>query len=593
MTLALALRRFARDLTLLLSYVVSGLIVLALLTWRGLVPNQIGSAAAAGGGVAIALALASAARYRLADAALALDRRAGLRERATTALEMIATGRESHPLSARVIAEAETGAGTNPLRLFPYALGRRALALAAMAAVLASVLSLPPRPLPTAVGAPPVPRAAGRKISEPARAVEKLAAGLGEQEVAEAARRIAISGDRITAGRGDREEVVREIRSARTETERYVRRSQSPGPALERARTGLNSRPSTRELGHALAAGDPAAVKQAMQALAQSMTGGGFDRKSLTQVGKNLADLAGALASGDLQKLVDQAARAAAAGDGENLSRLLDEARRVAASTPPRPDAPRGIPAPEKVGAMLERAAGDAAKARSDDRALSEPDLGQLASSLEHLAEAMEQAGEKDLARELGQAAESARSGEREQLSRQLSALAERVPQALARMNQGRKQAESLAALLHQTEALLGLGRAAPLGQADYGVGSTDEEAKPFAVGSERHNRDREMPLRTDTTRDYTAPHTAKMLDHAKFEATRVDGMHGDGEMSYVEYRAPALPGRVKLAREVLPGTMAEGVEEALTRESIPPAYRQQIRKYFDTGAGAGREEER
>jgi hypothetical protein len=214
--------------------------------------------------------------------------------------------------------------------------------------------------------------------------------------------------------------------------------------------------------------------------------------------------------------------------------------------------------------------------------------LRPIAEALAELSEALEEGGRHDMAQALARAAEAARQGNAERLVRSLQAI--RIRQALQRaggMCQSQADYQRLERVLQSAEGLLG---AAPypsrLTGPDYGIGSTDQEAEPFAVSPERRIADRQADSGLSRTREYGGDgHAPRLINDGNYRATRVQGRHGEGPVSYVEYRAAAGPAGLNLARDAQPGAMVEGAEDALAREDIPPGYREQVKRYFEKGS--------
>ena len=485
--LALVLRAFVRALVLLAVWVTLGVATAALCAWLGWMPARLRLVAVAGLAVAAVLALADALRFGLEDAALVLDLRLGLAERASTALEAVRAGRQDS-LARRVVAEAAAGVRGAPLRLLPYALGRRLAGLTAAGLVLAAILALPPRATKPGLASESgrIPAAAGRKLAEYAR---RLEAAARQVEPLPPLAKLSRLGQDIATGKTGRAESLERLRSAKAESRRLALRSPSTpaAPHLDRALATLSRDAATAPLAEALRSGDAESVKQAIDEMARSMAAGGFDQKSLAATTAALAELSQALAAagrGELARAFDAAAGAARGGDLKALAKALKEAS---------------------------------------------------------YAQAMNDA---------------------------------------AGLQGSRAELRALNKLIDNTEAMLGV-RGETAHDRDWGVGTSSGEVPPTPVGA-RRLRDRQASTTSAWTADYAAKHPARMLEGGKFEATRLAGVQGEGALSYVEFRALPGPVQPSLAREVAPGTAAEGTEEALSRDEIPAGYREEIKRYFD-----------
>ena len=263
-------------------------------------------------GAAFGFALRLVLGTSLAEAAVVADRAAGLKERLSTALEVLeghaAGAGEDGPLAEALLAQArEAGARLDAGRLrFPNVVGRRSRAVLVAVVVLAAAAFIP------SVAGPPIPPEAASKAR---RAVEPVAGGerLAETIRRELGRALAVLRE-AGARQGDADRATASVfRAAAAD----AAARQAVTEALVQARDA-----DLRRLAQAAAVGDRSGAAGAGRSLA-------------ARLGKSPE--AGGLPMGERERLADSLEAAASAAAGCDLGEVagpLAEAARVVRESP-------------------------------------------------------------------------------------------------------------------------------------------------------------------------------------------------------------------------------------------------------------------
>jgi hypothetical protein len=265
------------------------------------------------------------------------DRRFGLAERLTTAVE-IGTGRlrATRAMTGAQLADTlHAAARVDPHTMLPLQASRRALlALGALALVLALLLWLPNPQEDVLLQRARVRDAIVEQISELEAARERLAETEG---LTEAERRVLLQAleealAALDEGRATPEEAV----AALSEAEQSLAELQDPGAAgvrdgLERAAEGMADSELTRDIAEALARGDYQAAAQALAAYSGTK-GERLTREEELELARELAEAAASLAGSDpeLAERLAQAAEAIERGDiAAGREAIRDAARQM------------------------------------------------------------------------------------------------------------------------------------------------------------------------------------------------------------------------------------------------------------------------
>ena len=276
----------------------------------------------------------------LSRLARTFDRRFGLAERLTTAVE-IGAGRlrATAAMAGAQLADAlRTAARVEVRLLLPLRASRRALlAFGVLAAALALSLWLP-NPQEDML----LRRAAVRDaVEEQIEELEAVREGMAEVEgLTEAERDVLLQAleEAIAAldeGRATPEEAV----AALSEAEQSLATLQDPGAAdvragLERAAEGMADSELTRDIAEALASGDYQVAAQALDAYSGT-EGEALTREEELELARELAEAAAALAESDpdLAEQLAQAAETIERGDvAEAREAIRDAARQMGAA---------------------------------------------------------------------------------------------------------------------------------------------------------------------------------------------------------------------------------------------------------------------
>ena len=286
---------------------------------------------AAGGLVGMVAALARPwPRHRLARV---LDRRLGLAERLTTAVE-IAEGRLRTPpaMAAAQRAEMLEAVARVDIRTgLPIRLPRRAPAVLGALALMLGLLLWLPNPQEAVLAQRAAVRAAvGEQIEtlEAQREKVERAEGLTEADREAILRALEEALASLEEDRASPEEAV----AALAEAERQLAPLQDPGAAtvregLRRATGVLADSDLTRDLAEALAQGDYRAAAQALVSYAGS-EGEPLTREEELDLARQLAEAAQVLAGADpdLARQLDEAARALERGDIRDAQEAIQRA---------------------------------------------------------------------------------------------------------------------------------------------------------------------------------------------------------------------------------------------------------------------------
>jgi len=289
-------------------------------------------------GVAVGLAVAWL-RLRSLDAlARTFDRRFGLAQRLTTAVE-IGSGRlrATPPMAGAQLADAlEAAAGVDLGAMLPLRASRRALvACGLLVAALALSLGLPNPQEEELARRAAVRAAVEEKIGELEAAWEAVeeAEGLTEAErevlLRELEEAMAALQEGLEGGRAAPEEAV----AALSEAERALAPLQDPGAAaaragLERAAGEWADSELTRDIAEALEAGDYRAAAEALAAYA-GQEGQPLTREQELELARELAEAAAAMAEGD-PDLAERLAQAAEAIERGDIAQAREEIREAA-----------------------------------------------------------------------------------------------------------------------------------------------------------------------------------------------------------------------------------------------------------------------
>ncbi len=315
------------------------LLALAARLWPLLVARTL--AALAGAlvlvGLALGLALAWLRPRSLTASARIFDRRFGLAERLSTAVEL-GTGRlRTTPAMAQAqLADALDAAGSVEARaMLPLRLPRWALlSLGVLAAALALLVWLPNPQEDVLLRRTAVRAAVEEQIEEleAARDAVAEAEGLSEAErdvlLQELEEALAALHEGLETGTATPEEAV----AALSEAERALAPLQDPGAAdvsagLERAAEGMADSALTRQIAEALANGDYETAAEALESYAAE---GGeiLTRDEELELARELAEAAQALAESDpeLAEQLGQAADAIERGDIGEARQAIQEA---------------------------------------------------------------------------------------------------------------------------------------------------------------------------------------------------------------------------------------------------------------------------
>jgi len=288
-------------------------------------------------GVAVGLAVVWLRPRRLPRLARIFDRRFGLAERLTTALE-IGAGRlpaTSSMARAQLADTLDAAAAVDLRAVLPLRASRRALlALGALAAVLALSLWLPNPQEDTLAQRAAVRAAAERQIAELEATREQVAQDEGLTEADRQALLEAL--DEATAALEEsldqRRATPEEAVAALSEAERALVQLQDPGASgvqagLERAAGEMADSELTRDIAEALARGDYGAAARALAAYGGTQ-GEPLTREQELDLARQLAEAAEALAESDsdLAQQLTQAVDAIERGDVAEARRAIGEA---------------------------------------------------------------------------------------------------------------------------------------------------------------------------------------------------------------------------------------------------------------------------
>jgi hypothetical protein len=265
--IGLALERIERRLrlnrTLRQATLVAGLVVLALLTARGL--RWLGDTRPAASALLILLAVlvatalllllvASVMRQRvtLAGAAAEADGRAGLKDELTSACWFMESLPTSLWIGAQLERAARTAAKLQPARLIPLRVPAPALGALAVAVVVLAVLwSVPP--LAPARGLAAAAGALSAAEQAQVRALRALAEALPDSE---AARKLEAALQKLEQGGSSAEERRSALAQAQDAVQQIRLEAASTREALHRAAEALRGQPGMEAVAEALAQGD-------------------------------------------------------------------------------------------------------------------------------------------------------------------------------------------------------------------------------------------------------------------------------------------------------------------------------------------------
>lgn len=286
-------------------------------------------------GVMAALAVVWLRPRSLPQLARIFDRRFGLAERLTTAVE-IGVGRvQTTPtLAAAQLADAlDVSAGVALRERLPLRTSRRGAGVFGMLIVALLVSLWLPNPQDALLlQRAAVQEAIAEQIEELEAAQEKIAAaeGLTEAEREALLRALEEAIAALEEGRAAPEEAI----AALSEAEQALAELRDPGAqavqsGLERAAEGLADSDLTRDIAEALAEGDYQRAAQALAAYGDTQ-GEALTREEELELARELTEAAQALAEGDpdLARQLAQAAEAIERGDIAEARQAIQEAAR-------------------------------------------------------------------------------------------------------------------------------------------------------------------------------------------------------------------------------------------------------------------------
>jgi len=479
-------------------------------------------------------------RVSLFQAALAADRRLGLQERLSSALEL---GKQDarDPLVAALVADATShAAGIDPALAFPLKMPREVRLLAGALGVLALVLLLPRLPVLQSLqqrAERAAMRAEGERIVRVAREMRKAA----ETRDSDLERQIA----------RNLEQLGRSMRASR----------------IDKKRALVKLHALTQE------------IKEAQKQLAAEGA-----KKSLAQASEALAKEA-RTTSGEMARRLQEMSRALAREDMEQAARLLKEmGERVASG--------------ELAAREREELASEAEKIAVS---LADTSLQEAARELQEAAQSLRQGQMQAAAEQMRQAAGSCQgggcslaeselrqAGEAVMQSRQRLALAgQEAPQggkeglpsgqgAMARGDAHAGGAQGEKAQGHGTHQL-----ATQDGGSEAGRGVTNRQVAGGTMESGTP-RDRQADHRSEMRARFEQVYAPHRVDTNRLD-TQVRGKTRAGKSDYSEVRAAPDPGSASRPYYEVYSHYQRTAEEALAREEIPAGYRKQVRDYFDS----------
>jgi len=292
-------------------------------------------------GVVVGLAAAWLRPRSLAASARTFDRRFGLAERLTTAVEIGAGLLRTTPAMAGAqLADAlDVAARVEPGVMLPLRASRRALLIfGVLAAALALSLWLPNPQEDVLLRRAAVRAAVEKQIEEleAARGEVAGAEGLTEAERAMLLQALEEAVAALDEGRATPEEAV----AALSEAERSLAELQDPGAAtvqagMERAAEGMADSELTRDIAEPLAGGDYQAAAQALAAYSGTK-GEMLTREEELELARELAEAAESLAEsaspleGGLRGVAEQLAQAAEAIERGDVAEAREAIREAA-----------------------------------------------------------------------------------------------------------------------------------------------------------------------------------------------------------------------------------------------------------------------
>ena len=292
-------------------------------------------------GVTVGLAVVWLRPRSLAASARIFDRRFGLAERLTTAVEIGAGLLRTTPAMAGAqLADAlDAAARVEPGVMLPLRASRRALLIfGVLAAALALSLWLPNSQEDVLLRRAAVRAAVEKQIEELEAAREEVtgAEGLTEAERAMLLQALEEAVAALDEGRATPEEAV----AALSEAERSLAELQDPGAAtmqagMERAAEGMADSELARDIADALAGGDYQAAAQALAAYSGTK-GEMLTREEELELARELAQAAQSLAEsaspleGGLRGVAEQLAQAAEAIERGDVAEAREAIRKAA-----------------------------------------------------------------------------------------------------------------------------------------------------------------------------------------------------------------------------------------------------------------------
>lgn len=477
----------------------------------------------------LAAAIHGALAARLPDLPLGLliDRGLGLQERVTAAVALrAAPDSETWTARALEVLDGRDVRKALPFRPLPW----RASSVALLG--LAAAFLVPPWPM--AAGPQDAPHdaavvAAARALEEEVKAAEEKLEERGASEEAQRVlEEIRKSAQRAQLEPLSRDEAIADLQRLDQQARREQQERQAADAgALERALSSLEQATMRRDAARQADQEEARSLEKQMQALAEQFSQGtSFEDRDRKRVAARLREAAEALAEThpELSEKLEELAQAIESGDMERAQQLASELA---------------------TSAELQQLSSEAATSEALEQAqrMVQQALGQLgrAPTDRELAEAREAAE--------GEAGEGSGPGK---------------PGDAPRPGRDRS--------------------GQPVVGTDWGVGTTNEAAAEFQIGGRGQQAHRQSSETSDWREAYEALHESTTLDGASGRNTRVRGQLGEGELVAVETRQVSqAPESASLPVVQVPESYVRANEEAMAREEIPSAYRDGVRRYFNS----------
>ncbi|HHX40637.1 MAG TPA: hypothetical protein GX715_11790 [Armatimonadetes bacterium] len=474
------------------------------------------------------------------QAALITDRRLGLQERLSSALEL---GKRDprDPLVAALVADATSHAeGIDPRTAYPLRARREAHLLAGALGVLALVLLLPRLPFlqsPQQRAERAAMRAEGERIVRVAREMRKA----GETRHSDLERRIARNleqlGQSMRSSRVDKKQALMKLHALTQEIKEAQKQLASEGAKRSlaqasealmkeaRARSGETAQ-RLQQMAEALAREEMGQAARLLEEMGERVASGKISAREREQMAGEAERIAESLAETPLQEAAQQLAEAA---------RLLRQGQMQAAAE------------------QMQQACGSC---QGGGCSLAESQMQQAGEAVEQSRQRLALAGQ-----------EAPRGGE------------EGAPGGGQTLVSGDAYATS-----GQDERGQGRGQrqtVAGSGGPEAGRGVTDEQTAGGAPGSGTP-RDRQADQRPEKRARFEQVYAPNRIPTNRLD-TQVRGKKRPGKSDYSEARGAPEQGSASRPYYEVYSHYQRTAEEALAREEIPAAYRKQVRDYFDS----------